>query len=329
MAQAGAGAGHGSVEAAPAPVLVLDAGGTACRWAMAAADGQWLAQGEVAPFTASQAGADDGSMLLARVLAPLTRALSGHPAPGTLWLGLTGLDPRQAPLLARRLGPALGWPGVRALVFSDIELACRAHWAPGEGYVLYAGTGAIAGFIDAQDDWHRAGGRGVLIDDAGGGHWIARQALQQVWRQEDAQPGSWRQSAMACALLTRMGQPANKLAPHSASPDPWDTTRRWLANASRGQVGELALAVAEAAAIDPQAVALLHTAGTELARPALALCQRFGPRPLALAGRVWLLHPAVRRGLEAALPAGLTLRAMGEAVHLAAARRAALGQCRP
>ena len=78
---------------------------------------------------------------------------------------------------------------------------------------------------------------------------------------------------------------------------------------------------------DPAALALLHEAGTELARLALALGQRLGPLPVALAGRVFALHSGIEAALRGALP-GVDIHTTGGeplegSAHDAAARLAA------
>ena len=64
--------------------------------------------------------------------------------------GITGLGEPQGPAaLALRslLGQALGLAPERIHCDSDIALAWHALYRPGEGYLLYAGTGAIAAFM--------------------------------------------------------------------------------------------------------------------------------------------------------------------------------------
>ena len=196
---------------------------------------------------------------------------------------------------------------------TDLELACHAAFAPGAGYVVVAGTGSIAAFIDEEGVLQRAGGRGALIDDAGGGHWIAREALRQIWRAEDAAPGAWQHSALARRVFERIGG------------SEWRQTRQWVygAAASRGELGTLALAVAAAADEDPAALAILQAAGIELSRLARALLQRHGARPLALAGRVFELHPTIQTHLQQALPAGTPMHRLLQPAHLEAAQMAA------
>jgi glucosamine kinase len=113
-------------------------------------------------------------------------------------------------------------------------------------------------------------------------------------------------------------------------------TRQRVYTASRGELGQLALAVATAAnAGDATALALLQRAGWELARLVRVLAQRLarppaGPNPVLLAGRVFDLHPAVQPALAQALPPQTPLQRISTPSHHAAAGLAArLVQHRP
>jgi N-acetylglucosamine kinase-like BadF-type ATPase len=163
---------------APTPMpllhLGLDAGGTQTRWALADATGALQAEGSAPPITGLMLLDAPGRAALAEALRALVAALPAGTVLRSAWAGVTGFDAA----LAAELAPALGLPPAAVRVCSDIELACRAAFAPGEGLVVYAGTGSIAALLAADGTLHRAGGRGAVIDDAGGGHWIARQALQ-------------------------------------------------------------------------------------------------------------------------------------------------------
>ena len=299
--------------AAVGPIgLGLDAGGTQTRWALATPDGQLVAQGQAAPISGAQLGSEDGRAALANTLAELAADVLPHGAARGVLAGVTGLGAEHMPALHALLAQAFALPLSGVGSMSDIELACHAAFAPGQGYVVYAGTGSVAAFIDAAGTMHRAGGRGAVIDDAGGGHWIARQALRQVWRAEDEEPGAWQQSALARALFDSLGG------------SDWAATRQWVYGATRGELGTLALAVARAAhEEDAAALALLQDAGAELARLGRALLRRQGLRPLALAGRVFDLHPVIETALCNALPAGIESRRLTLHAHHTAARIAA------
>ena len=302
-----------AVEPAAPAYLGLDAGGTQTRWAVADASGAVLRQGEVAGLSALQLHDAAGRAAIAALLAEISAAAGPVRA---VVAGLTGFDATQEhalTALVTLLSAGLGIESQSAVhVMSDIELACHAAFAPGQGYVVYAGTGSIAAFIDAAGQLQRAGGRGVVIDDAGGGHWIARQALRYIWRTEDEAPGAWRQSALARRVFDQLGGAD------------WLHTRQWVYGpaASRGAIGTLALAVAAAADEDPAALAILQDAGSELARLAHALHRRHGARPLALAGRVFDLHPIIRAQLQQALPAGMPIHRLMQPAQVEAAQMA-------
>lgn len=279
-----------SVEAAAAHELVagLDAGGTETRWALARAPGDIVAEGQVRGVSALQIKgyerayvAETLQLLAAKVLA-VGRPVRAHAA-------LTGYDGESADWIAM-IAQALGLTARDVTIGSDIETAYLDLFAPGEGYVVYAGTGSVAAFVDERGGLHRAGGRGMTVDDAGGGYWIAREALRAVWREEDEHPGRAAGSALASELFAAVGGAD------------WSFTRRYVYEGTRGDVGRLALAVARAAERDETAARILRAAGEELARLARAMIGRFGARPVVACGRAAALHPLIVDSMRAALP---------------------------
>ncbi|MFM7506594.1 MAG: N-acetylglucosamine kinase [Rubrivivax sp.] len=292
--------------------LGLDAGGTQTRWALADDDARVVAEGSAPPLSGLMLLDPAARVTLQAALRSLAAALPAGTVLRSAWAGLTGLDAALAPVMARALGGSLALPPAAVHVCTDIELACRAAFAPGEGVLLVAGTGAIAAVLGADGTLHRAGGRGAVIDDAGGGHWIAHEALRLVWRIEDEAPGRGVATPLGRALAQAVGG------------EDWAATRAFVYGASRGEMGTLALAVADAAeAGDAPALGVLQQAGAELARLVQALHGRLGATlPVALAGRVWSLHPAVEAALRGALP-GVAVSHSPGAAHVAAARLAA------
>jgi N-acetylglucosamine kinase-like BadF-type ATPase len=290
--------------------LGIDAGGTQTRWALAAPGGRIVAEGTAPGLSALQMGSAEGRDSVQAAFAGIARAVLAQGRPAAVRAGLTGFG-GEAEQLQQWLGSLLGLaPG--AVTFSnDIEIAYLASFKPGEGYLVYSGTGSIGAFIDERGGFHRAGGRGVVLDDGGGGFWIAREALRHIWRLEDEHPGAWEDSPMAHAVFQHVGG------------SDWSFSRQFIYGRERGEVGKLAIAVAATAERDPAAAAILREAGTELARLALALIRRFGPRPVALAGRAAELHPAIVDTMRAALPPDATLSQTGLRAHYAAARLAA------
>lgn len=289
--------------------LGLDAGGTKTLWALSAGDGSVVAEGSAGGMTGVQLLSDHGILALEITLNEMGGAVLKAGKPTAVCAGFTGLD-QHADVLARMIGKAFGVDALRVQLKSDIEIAYHDLFAPGEGYVIYAGTGSVSAFVDESGQLRRAGGRGALIDDAGAGIWIAKEALKHIWRQEDQQPGAWQRSAMARAVFEQIGGSA------------WPATRAFFYGKERGEIGRLAMAVAQSAEQDPVALKLMKDAGEELARLGSALIAQFGPRPVALCGRAMLLHPIIEQTIRAALPE-VPVQLRVAAAHHAAARIAA------
>lgn len=299
---------------APTLGLGLDAGGSQTRWALADARGGLIAEGHVAGFSALQLDTPQGRDAVHRAVQELALVLRPHTQDLTLGLyaGITGLgDARAEQTLRQLFTEALPLAAAFVTLRQDMDIAYRAAFAPGVGYLLYAGTGSIAAFIDAQGRSHRVGGRGPVLGDEGGGYWIATQALAHIWRNEDMRPGAWRDSAMARRIFGFLGG------------SDWALSRRFMSVNERGVIGQLALQVAASAIDDEAAQALLRRAGAELARLAYVLTQRFGPRPVALAGRALQLHPLIEQSLRHHLAANVEVSLIADlAAHRTAAQLA-------
>ena len=307
--------------------LGIDAGGTGTRWALAEPSGKVSATGSVAGLTALMMGSEAGRDQIGQAIRQLSSALhevlagrigpdGGQPPqmPQRVFAGFTAYS-EDPPLRARieaLVANALDLPAERVCVCGDIALAYLDCFEPAAGYLVYAGTGSIAAYIDVDGRLHRAGGRGGLLDDGGSGYWIAREAMRHIWRAEDEQPGNWRGSALAASVFEHVGG------------SEWARSRDFFYQGTRGQVGEMAQAVAVAAVQgDAVALRLLARAGAELARLATALTRRFGTRPIVLAGRAVQLHPAIEQGMREALGPTVALRAVRLHAHKTAARLAA------
>jgi glucosamine kinase len=293
--------------------LGLDAGGTQTRFALADARGNIVIDSAVAGITALQLNTNDGRAHIRQALEDIAKRIAVHGVHGKVarvCAGVTGLDERDE-RLCTLIGEVLSISPADVSVRSDIDIAYRDLFQPGEGYVVYSGTGSIAAYIDTAGTFHRAGGRGVLLDDGGGGFWIAREALRHIWRAEDEKPGSWQDSAMAREMFQHIGG------------SDWSFSRQFFYGRERGDIGKLALAVAKSANDDAVARTILCAAGSELARLGNAMISRFGVRPIALAGRAALLHPSIESTMRAALPSAAVLSVRVSEAHVAAARIAA------
>lgn len=290
--------------------LGIDAGGTQTRWALATGDGAIVADGAVEGLSALQMSSEAGRAAVHATFATLCKQVLAVGQPRAVVAGLTGFGGDDL-ALAQTLATLLALDASDVSLGNDIEIAYRDSFEPGEGYLVYAGTGSIAAWIDTEGVFHRAGGRGVLLDDGGGGYWIAREALRHIWRREDEAPGSWQASPMAGAVFAHVGG------------SDWSLSRAFMYGQERGAIGRLALAVAASADTDPLALDILQRAGQELARLALALTARHGPRPVVLAGRAAQLHPAIALAMRAALPISLQMEQKVARSHEAAAKVAA------
>jgi glucosamine kinase len=291
--------------------LGIDAGGTETRWALSDPAGQIVAEGAVAGLSALMMARPAGREQVHATFSQLAQDVLDTGRPLRICAGLTGFG-GDGNVLVDWLATLLG-VGVDAITLcNDIEIAYLDAFEPGEGYLVYAGTGSIAAYIDESGEFHRAGGRGVMLDDAGGGFWIAREAMRRIWRGEDEQPGIWQESPMAHAVFDHVGG------------SDWSYSRSFMYTRERGEIGKLALAVAMSAGADPAARHILLQAGRELARLALALVTRFGERPLVLSGRAAELHPLIFEAMRSDLPPGLDLQKRSATPHHAAARLASL-----
>lgn len=272
--------------------LGIDAGGTATRWCLAAEHDVTLASGTAPPMT-GHVYTDDQKEAMSNVMRGIAHAAVVIRRPDAVFAGITGLDADTpaAEFYRDRLAAEFELHASVITVDNDMGLAYRAAFELGTGILVYAGTGSVACHLTADGTHVRAGGRGVIIDDAGSGFWIAREGLKRVLRQEDWVPGAGWTSPMGRAFTAALG---------GAS---WDRVRSRVYAGDRGQVAILARQVAQAAdAGDTDALGILDMAGRELADLARALLGRCGPRTVALAGGASELHPRLRASFIRALP---------------------------
>lgn len=289
--------------------LGLDAGGTTTRWMLLHSDCAVLAEGKARGLSGLMLHSAHGVQRLSATFAEIAGAVAALIPPGASLViagGFTGVDSHSTEL-AQLVADAFAIPVDRVEIMSDIEVAYRGAFKPGEGYIVYAGTGSIAAYVDEAGAFHRAGGRGVGLDDGGGGYWMAREALRHIWRREDERPGAWKDSALARAMFDRLGG------------SDWDRSRSFYYAKDRGEIGMLALVVRDTADADPISREILRGAGIELARLANAMIARFGVRPVALAGRAARLHPIIEATLRERVTRG-ALNYVDTQAHAAAAR---------
>jgi glucosamine kinase len=292
--------------------LGIDVGGTASRWVACDDAGTVLARGKAAGATGHIFNPAERERLRV-ALAQIASALgnSGLTA-RSLTAGLTGYGSAVSDEVKAMLSGLLGVAAAAILVTDDIVLAYMANFAPGEGHLVSAGTGSI-GLHLGTDQYVRVGGRGILIDDAGSGSWIALQALDAMYRALDHAGSFDSVTVLAQQVFAEIGGAD------------WHDVRQFVYAGDRGKIGSLAVAVARAAEQgDTVAARILEQAGIELAQLARALISRVGSRPVGLVGGVLNLHPLVTDGIREQL-AGHEVRLLDADAALAAARLTASG----
>jgi N-acetylglucosamine kinase-like BadF-type ATPase len=268
--------------------LGIDMGGTATRWAARDRAGQIVARGAAAGASAHLFAPE----ARAGFIAALEEVVRASPGPvAALHAGLTGHDDAAGAESRAVMAKVFG-ADIPITVTDDVELAFHAVFRPGEGHLIVAGTGSVGLSIAARGAITRVGGRGILIDDAGSGGWIALRALDGLLRARD-RDGDFRAAPGLCAALSGMiGGDAD-----------WPAIRAFVYGGDRGRIGTLAQAVAQAAqGGDQLAQDVLDRAARELARLAQVLIARCGPAPVAFVGGVLRLDPRIKAGLTAALP---------------------------
>jgi glucosamine kinase len=288
--------------------LGLDVGGTASRWVACDIEGQVVARGSVGGATAHVFNPAERQRL-GTALTQLAKAVSAEGLePTGLVGGLTGFGAAAVPDIRALASTALGLHREQVLVTDDIVLAYAAHFQPGQGHLVSAGTGSIGVHVATDGTMTRVGGRGILIDDGGSGSWIALRALDCIYRTLDRTGSFSGMEALAEALFALVGGTE------------WHDVRQYVYGGDRGRIGALAVGVARAAeAGDATALDILRQAGAELAELARALRARVGERPVAFIGRVLTLHPAIGDEVRAQLP-GLDVSQPAIDSALAAAR---------
>ena len=271
-------------------LLGIDGGASSTKWALFSADGAVLRQGRLGSMTGHLFSPEDEAALRSR-LADLADTLESRP--GAVVAGISGLQGHAGPIFRAALADTFGLPERLIRVVSDLQLAYAAHFPPGEGVLVYAGTGSVACFYTPGGELLRAGGHGFLLGDEGGAFWQGRQALRAVLYAQDE----------GCSLPTLLTQELSSLIGNLD----WPQVRAWVYGGGHGAVATLAPAVDLAAlAGDVVAQEVMQRAGRALADLALVIQNRVSSEyqparpPVALCGGA--ANDLVRAAFAAALP---------------------------
>jgi N-acetylglucosamine kinase-like BadF-type ATPase len=288
--------------------LGIDVGGTASRWVACDDTGGVIARGKANGATGHLFNAIERDRLQ-KALSAIAAELSAQGlVAGFVTVGLTAYGIAVFEQMTQLLVDTFGVAASNTIVVDDMTLAYAAIFAPGEGHLVSAGTGSIGLHIGEDGKIVRVGGRGILIDDAGSGSWIALRALDQVYRCLD-HTGSFSDVAvLAQQLFAVIGG------------DDWHGVRQFVYGGDRGIIGSLAVAVGKAAEQgDKSALAILRDAGSELALMGKALIGRAGKRPVGFIGGVLSVHPVIGEEIQRSL-SGYDVRLVQADTALAAAQ---------
>ena len=284
-------------------------GGSSARWLLLEDTGNTLASGEAHAFTGLIASPRDRNENLGHFRKLLTD-VANFATPDTIAAGITGLHEgtEAAQEFQKVAGAVFELDERRVWIGNDMHTAYASVCGPGEGVLIYAGTGSVGVHVRRDGSTIIVGGHGVLVDDAGAGFWIGREGLKQTlrWSDELGQPSG---EALAQEVYQALGSTA------------WFDINQQLYQDGRSGVASLAPAVYRAALRGDSAAAdILAQAGSELARLAKVVFGRIGtPLPVKLAGGATAAGSFLTRPFTAALPEGVSW----QKVSLSATRAAA------
>ena len=266
-------------------LLGLDGGGSGSRWGLFDQGGTLRQQGR-GPALTGHVFTPEDERALRGMLSGLAAQLPARP--DRLVAGVSGLQVSAVPLIRAALAEVFGVPPEHLRLTDDLELAYAAHFAPGQGLLVYAGTGSVAYFHTPGGEVRRAGGHGFLLGDEGGAFWQGREALRALLRVQDG--GRVPSGPLAEGLAALTGGLE------------WPVLRGWVYRGGRAGLASLAPAVERAAlAGDAAAQDVGQRAGEALAGLARTLAARCpAGLPLVLAGGA--AGQLVRAAFSAALP---------------------------
>lgn len=296
-------------EQAPAPTLVLavDAGGTSCRTALVGPDGTCLGlalAGSANPL--STADADAAGAIVTSILAALEQAGADGGDVALVLVAAAGGGHR--PEFLRLVSQSLALRGLVAPVVLEADglAAFCSGTHRGDGYVLVAGTGAVALRVEGGRNVRSVDGLGWLLGDVGSGFWVGQRVVRAVLAHLD---GTGPETALTPQLVAAMG-----LQDLLGETDGGNGRPRLVHEIGIVAYAELPVRLARHASLafavpeDPVARQILDEAAAGLAVTLRTAMAGAVPGPVVLAGGL-LAGPA---GLRDRLAAALGAEVVGE-----------------
>ena len=264
-------------------LLGADVGGTATRVAAA------TVAGEVLAVAAGPAGNPIGVGLevsAQRINAAATQCLQqiGPDAAGrvaAMVIGLAGGSGADAAYLSKTTPLDVA---VRPRLVSDLSVAFSSATPDTEGYVLVAGTGAVAGHIVDGELLERRDGWGWLLGDEGSGFWLGREAVRSTLTRLQSR-GEWGELAEAVVQIAGTRDPVALVQLCYAQPPTWLASFGRLVTEHAGDPAALDIAERAAVSLHRTLVDLEVSAGLPVVL-AGSVATRPGPVRDALARRL-------------------------------------------
>lgn len=199
-------------DSAAAVVVAVDAGGSTTRSALVRLDGTCIGVGLADGANPVSRGAEEAADAVAASIAGALAVTPGLPQVAGVLLAAAGGSHR--PEFVDTLVARLAHLGIEAPVamVADGLAAFHSHSHAQDGYILVAGTGAVAQRIRGGVTERVADGLGWLLGDVGGGFWLGREVVMAALAEIDGRAPA---TALTPLLLQSLG-----LDPSDATMDP-------------------------------------------------------------------------------------------------------------
>ena len=182
-------------------LIAIDGGGTKTEGVLCLPDGTVKAR----VLRGASNPNDVGTQASVRILCDTVRELRTLYPDGeyAIFAGVAGALNHKAELLCGLLD---AFPDATVAVGSDVENLLSSEIPIGNGACIVSGTGSAC-FVREGDVLHRIGGWGYLLDDAGSGYDIGRDAILRVLMAHD---GRRPETTLAPILEKRLGKPVEE-----------------------------------------------------------------------------------------------------------------------
>lgn len=166
-------------------VMGIDGGGSTIRVVVTTYDLRVAGDAHGSTANPSVVGADGAARVIHEAMRTALDAANLTPRDiDAVALGIAGAAAHHSAAWVIEVASAL-LPEARIVPSADFEIALVGALGERRGVLLLAGTGSLAYGVNAAGENALVGGWGYLIDDAGGGFWLGKQAIEAVMRADD------------------------------------------------------------------------------------------------------------------------------------------------